>query len=49
MFWSGSPYVSLDEQYIGDIRQRVDLFKDHLQQEDTLSRRFTSLAAPPPP
>jgi len=37
--------LRLKAQYIGDIRQRVDLFKDHLQQEDTLSRKFQSLAS----
>lgn len=31
--------------YIGDIRGRVDLFKEHLQQEDTLSRKFQTLAS----
>merc|ERR1712136_543649 len=31
-------------QYISDIRGRVDSFKDHLQQEDSLSRRFQTLA-----
>lgn len=37
--------LRLKAQYIGDIRQRVDLFKEHLQQEDTLSRKFQSLAS----
>jgi kinesin family protein 2/24 len=37
--------LRLKAQYIGDIRQRVDLFKDHLHQEDTLSRQFQSLAS----
>eukprot|EP00811_Abedinium_folium_P007495 NODE_16919_length_970_cov_7.621590.p3 GENE.NODE_16919_length_970_cov_7.621590~~NODE_16919_length_970_cov_7.621590.p3 ORF type:complete len:120 (-),score=42.33 NODE_16919_length_970_cov_7.621590:129-488(-) len=32
-------------QYIADVRQRVDVFKDNLQQEDTLSRKFQSLAS----
>lgn len=38
--------LRLKATYIGDIRQRVDLFKEHLQQEDTLSRKFQSLANP---
>lgn len=37
--------LRLKAQYIGDIRQRVDCFKEHLQQEDTLSRKFQSLAS----
>jgi len=37
--------LRLKAQYTGDIRQRVDLFKEHLQQEDTLSRKFQSLAS----
>jgi len=37
--------LRLKAEYIGDIRGRVDLFKDHLGQEDTLSRKFQSLAA----
>jgi len=37
--------LRLKAQYIGDIRGRVDLFKDHLQQEDSLSRKFQSLAS----
>lgn len=37
--------LRLKAQYIGDIRGRVDLFKDHLTQEDTLSRKFQSLAS----
>jgi len=37
--------LRLKAQYIGDIRSRVDLFKEHLQQEDTLSRKFQSLAS----
>jgi len=37
--------LRLKAQYIGDIRQRVDVFKEHLQQEDTLSRKFQSLAS----
>merc|ERR1712060_81411 len=38
--------LRLKAQHIGDIRGRVDLFKQHLQQEDTISRKFQSLAAP---
>jgi kinesin family protein 2/24 len=37
--------LRLKAQYIGDIRGRVDLFKDHLTQEDTLSRKFQTLAS----
>lgn len=37
--------LRLKDEYIGEIRQRVDLFKDHLQQEDALSRKFQSLAS----
>jgi kinesin family protein 2/24 len=37
--------LRLKAQYIGDIRGRVDLFKDHLSQEDTLSRKFQTLAS----
>lgn len=37
--------LGLKAQYIGDIRGRVDLFKEHLQQEDTLSRKFQTLAS----
>lgn len=37
--------LKLKAEYIGDIRGRVDLFKDHLHQEDTLSRKFQSLAS----
>jgi kinesin family protein 2/24 len=37
--------LRLKAQYIGDIRGRVDLFKDHLQQEDALSRKFQTLAS----
>jgi kinesin family protein 2/24 len=37
--------LQLKAQYIGEIRGRVDTFKDHLQQEDALSRRFQSLAS----
>jgi len=37
--------LRLKAQYIGDIQGRVDLFKEHLQQEDTLSRKFQSLAS----
>merc|ERR1719326_937421 len=36
--------LRLKAQYIGDIRSRVDLFKEHLQQEDALSRKFQLLA-----
>jgi len=38
--------LQLKAEYIGDIRGRVDLFKEHLQQEDALSRRFQSLTSP---
>jgi kinesin family protein 2/24 len=37
--------LRLKATYIGDIRQRVDLFKEHLQQEDSLSRKFQTLAS----
>jgi len=37
--------LRMKADYIGDIRARVDLFKEHLGQEDTLSRKFQSLAA----
>lgn len=37
--------LRLKAEYTDDIRQRVDLFKEHLQQEDTLSRKFQSLAS----
>merc|ERR550537_204550 len=37
--------LRMKAQYIEDIRGRVDIFKDHLQQEDTLSRKFQSLAS----
>eukprot|EP00929_Paragymnodinium_shiwhaense_P085989 TRINITY_DN4646_c0_g1_i1.p1 TRINITY_DN4646_c0_g1~~TRINITY_DN4646_c0_g1_i1.p1 ORF type:complete len:762 (+),score=155.67 TRINITY_DN4646_c0_g1_i1:195-2480(+) len=37
--------LRLKAQYIGDIRERVDSFKEHLQQEDSLSRKFQSLAS----
>jgi len=40
--------LRLKAQYIGDIRGRVDLFKEHLQQEDALSRKFQSLASSAP-
>lgn len=30
---------------IGEIRERVDLFQEHLQQEDALSRKFQALAS----
>jgi len=39
--------LRLKAQYIGDIRGRVDLFKEHLSQEDTLSRKFQTLASQP--
>lgn len=37
--------LRLKADYTDDIRQRVDLFKEHLQQEDALSRKFQSLAS----
>lgn len=37
--------LRLKAEYISDIRQRVNLFKDHLQQEDSLSRKFQTLAS----
>eukprot|EP00913_Durusdinium_trenchii_P007897 g7409.t1 len=37
--------LRLKADYIGDIRSRVDLFKEHLAQEDALSRKFQSLAS----
>lgn len=37
--------LRMKADYIGDIRSRVDLFKDHLAQEDALSRKFSSLAS----
>jgi len=37
--------LRMKADYIGDIRARVDTFKEHLGQEDTLSRKFQSLAA----
>jgi len=37
--------LHMKAQYIGEVRSRVDLFKDHLQQEDALSRKFQSLAS----
>jgi len=37
--------LRLKAEYIGEIRGRVDLFKEHLQQEDTLSRKFQSLTS----
>lgn len=37
--------LKLKAEYTGDIRQRVDLFKEHLLQEDALSRKFQSLAS----
>jgi len=37
--------LNLKANYIGDIRGRVDLFKEHLQQEDAISRKFQSLAS----
>merc|ERR1712060_334399 len=32
-------------KFISDIRQRVDTFKEHLQQEDSLSKKFQTLAS----
>lgn len=37
--------LRLKAEYISDIRGRVNLFKDHLQQEDSLSRKFQTLAS----
>lgn len=37
--------LRLKAGYITDIRSRVDVFKDHLSQEDSLSRKFQSLAS----
>lgn len=37
--------LRLKADYIGDIQQKVDVFKEHLLQEDTLSRKFQSLAS----
>jgi len=37
--------LRLKAQYISEIQGRVDLFKDHLQQEDSLSRKFQTLAS----
>jgi len=37
--------LRLKATYIGDIRQRVDMFKEHLSQEDSLSRKFQTLAS----
>ncbi|CAE7238568.1 Kinesin-13A [Symbiodinium microadriaticum] len=37
--------LRMKADYIGDIRSRVDLFKEHLAQEDALSRKFQSLAS----
>jgi len=37
--------LGLKAEYIGEIRGRVDMFKEHLQQEDSLSRKFQSLAS----
>lgn len=37
--------LMLKSQYIGNIRQRVDTFKEHLQQEDSLSKKFQTLAS----
>ncbi|CAJ1419210.1 unnamed protein product [Effrenium voratum] len=37
--------LQLKADHIGDIRGRVDLFKEHLAQEDALSRKFQSLAS----
>eukprot|EP00747_Dinoflagellata_sp_TGD_P108419 gnl/TRDRNA2_/TRDRNA2_170404_c0_seq1.p1 gnl/TRDRNA2_/TRDRNA2_170404_c0~~gnl/TRDRNA2_/TRDRNA2_170404_c0_seq1.p1 ORF type:complete len:684 (-),score=133.09 gnl/TRDRNA2_/TRDRNA2_170404_c0_seq1:92-2143(-) len=39
--------LRLKANYIEDIRRRVDQFKEHLQQEDALSRKFQSLAQSP--
>lgn len=36
--------LRLKADYIDDIRSKVDLFKEHLAQEDGLSRKFSSLA-----
>jgi kinesin family protein 2/24 len=37
--------LHMKAQHIGEIRGRVDMFKEHLQQEDALSRKFQSLAS----
>jgi len=37
--------LQLKAQLINDIRQRLDIFKDHLSQEDALSRKFQQLAS----
>jgi len=37
--------LQLKAQFINDIRQRLDIFKDHLHQEDSLSRKFQQLAS----
>jgi len=36
--------LGLKAEYIGGIRNRLDTFKEHLTQEDTLSKRFQYLA-----
>lgn len=38
--------LKLKADYIGGIRERVDTFKEHLHQEDTLSKKFQSLVSP---
>jgi len=37
--------LQLKAQFMNDIRQRLDIFKDHLSQEDALSRKFQQLAS----
>merc|ERR1712039_813593 len=38
--------LELKAQHIGDVKRRLDLFKEHLTQEDTLSKKFQSLTDP---
>jgi len=37
--------LRMKAEYINDIRGRVDVFKEHLKQEDTLSRKFQTLTS----
>jgi len=41
--------LQLKAQFMNDIRQRLDIFKEHLSQEDALSRKFQQLASAPGP